>query len=137
MPIAGARFRPDHSYTTGMGAQMMSDETDDLAAWAARQAVMAALTLAPRSGDGRGDTYVDHFSVDHTVEVIDRKPRRSARVVNDAEHAAAVEFGSGERNDAMTGPNDRPQGGWNNPNRVLARAGSMVGEMRDTDRLPG
>lgn len=131
MPVIRARFRPNHSVVDGMGAQMMSGDTADVASWSARQAVMAALTLSPRGESS--DPYVAHFNVDATVTTIDGKPRRSSRVVNDSDHAAAVEFGSGERNAGQTGPNPRPQGGFNNPRRVLARAGDLIGEYQARD----
>lgn len=130
MPVARARFVPNHG-PTGMGGQMMSGETADLAEWAGRQVVFAALGISPRtSGD-----YAAHFEVVHDVQVIDGNPRRSSVVVNDSDHAAAVEFGSGRENEGMTGPGERPQGGWNRPARVLARAGDMVGEYQDRERL--
>lgn len=128
MPVVAARFVPNHK---GMRAQMMSDDTQDVADKAARDVIFAALPISPESdptekGASDGTSYKQHFSVRQIVVTINGNPRRAAAAVNDSKYAAQVEFG--------TGPGwkgERRQGGTpGTPSRVLGRAGATVGQYR-------
>jgi hypothetical protein len=56
--------------------------------------------------------------------------RATALVGNTAPHSAAIEFGSGEGSVGDSAGEGRPQGGSNQPYRVLGRAGATIGEFR-------
>ena len=115
----------------GMKAIRLSPELSKAAMQAGTDVVLVALTLSPESrpgekGAGDGTSYREHFEVSPIVVDIGRGPRQSARVENDADYAAQVEFGIGP---GWKG--DRPQGGNpGRPQRVLGRAGAAVGEYK-------
>jgi hypothetical protein len=56
--------------------------------------------------------------------------RATALVGNTDPKAAAIEFGSGDGSVGDSAGEGRPQGGSNQPFRVLGRAGAMIGEFR-------
>lgn len=62
---------------------------------------------------------------------IDGLLRSTALVGNTAPHAASVEFGSGEPSSGDSSGEDRPQGGYNKPMRVLGRAGRAFGDFHE------
>lgn len=115
---------------SGMRKHMLSGDVSDAAVGAARDIIPIAQAFAPESdpaekGAGDGTHYEDHFSVDKVVVTIQdgtfSNPRRAARVVNDAEYAAQVEFGT---RPASFG--QRKQGGSHGtPARPLGRAGAF------------
>jgi hypothetical protein len=87
----------------------------------------------PERGPDSGPAYKDSFIVVPGEPLkIDGLERATALVGNTSDHAAAIEFGSGEVGDIVGGGGStgegRPQGGGNSPKRVLARAGSRIGE---------
>lgn len=117
----------------GMARLLMDDGVQKAALAAAADVVLVALKLAPEAAPGEkgasdGTTYRQHFSVEPTVVSLKRwGPRRSARVVNDASYAAAVEFGTGR---GWRG--SRKQGGNpGRPQRPLGRAGAVVGDYKN------
>lgn len=72
-----------------------------------------AIGISPRSGDGEGRAYADSFDVEaEIVHGFRGGPRAAAVLVNDAPHAAAVEFGNKQT--------PRPQ-------RVLGRTAAYLG----------
>jgi hypothetical protein len=126
--MARARYEPSNP---GMKAIRMSADLSKAAMAAGTDVVLVALTLSPDAKPGEkgasdGTSYREHFEVSPIVVDIGRGPRQSARVENDADYAAQVEFG--------TGPGwkgDRVQGGNpGRPHRVLGRAGQQVGEYK-------
>lgn len=56
------------------------------------------------------------------------QPRAVVEVVNTDEKAAAIEFGSGQPSVGDAAGDPRPQGGSNQPFRVLGRAAARVGD---------
>jgi len=59
------------------------------------------------------------------------QPRAVAEVINTDDKAPAIEWGSGQANDGASPDTDRPQGGSNQPFRVLGRAGARVGDFHE------
>lgn len=130
MPRVRTRYVADNS---DFRKHMMSDVVQDPATEVAKELIPIAQAFAPESdpdekGSGDGTRYQDHFFVDETVIVIvdqgHANPRRAARVVNDSDYAAQVEYSEGVRE----GGKRRPQGGTHGgriPARPLGRAGAF------------
>lgn len=98
----------------------------------AKDVKAVAKAISPE-GDEReeGVAYKDSFIV------VPGKPlkikglsRATALVGNTAPHSAAIEFGSGDGSVGDSAGEGRPQGGSNQPFRVLGRAGATIGEFR-------
>ena len=111
---------------------MMSGVISEMSVEAAKDVIPIAVAFSPESdpsekGSGDGTRYQDHFFVDTTVVVIQdgdfSNPRQAARVVNDSQYAAQVEFNEGQRPQGVR----RKQGGTHGttPNRPLGRAGAF------------
>lgn len=75
----------------GLRNIMKSDEVGDVCYDVARQVMSNAQALAPDGPTGR---YASSFSVSRISERMGGAERAGAQVVNDAPHAAAVEFGN-------------------------------------------
>lgn len=119
-----ARYVRDNK---GFAAFAMSDGVGDFAEHVAEDIVAVAIGNSPASGAEKGSSdgtrFKDHFSIHRTVVAIKGKPRQAARIDNDAEYAAQVEFGFG--------PNARPQGGSHGEaTRPLGRAAALFGDWR-------
>lgn len=94
-------------------------------------AALAGTLVEHKSEDQRqkGKAYADSFKVvPGEIVVIDGLPRVTSDVVNTADHSAALEFGSGEPSVGDTAGEGREQGGYNEAQRPLGRAGAIIGE---------
>lgn len=91
----------------------------------------------PRSGKPGKPHYTDAFSL-HTegleTLVFDGRvgrwnPHAMVQISNHAQNAIALEFGSGDPSEGLTGGRERQakQGGWNKAKRPLGRAGRAIG----------
>lgn len=129
------RYKENHD---SFGKLMVSEQILKVAREAGENVVIEATALAPTSsaaekGAGDGSHYKDHFNIAPKVVFIKGNPRAAVEVVNDANYAAQVEFGTGPGY-YREGPDGemtagRPQGGDpGNPQRVLGRAGAKVGK---------
>lgn len=87
-------------------------------------------TLVEHKGErGKDKPYASSFKVvPDEIVVIDGLPRVTAAVVNTSDHSAALEFGSGEPSVGDSEGEGRPQGGYNEAQRPLGRAGAIIGE---------
>ena len=112
-----------------MARLLMSDQTQDLADQGAQAGVTYARLYAAGARPKLPASYIAGFkAVAGPPVVLDRNPRRTARVVNEDRIAAAIEFGSGIRSGGNDGRGRaRPQGGYSDPHRVLGRAGARLG----------
>lgn len=124
---------PESKGMLPFGAFAVSPRIQKVALKIAKDVKAVAESIAP-VGDGRdpkdGPAYKDSFIVVPGPPLkIDGLERATALVGNTADHAAAVEFGSGE---GSTDAEPRPQGGGNHPHRTLGRAGSMIGDFHDS-----
>lgn len=107
--MADARYVPNKA---GWDKIAMSPELLEACMAEARKGKRFAEAIAPRSGDERGKPYADSFDVEATVVTWRRGPRVAAQLVNDAPHAAAVEWGNTQT----------PE-----PHRVLGRTAAYLG----------
>jgi hypothetical protein len=125
-PYPGSPYLP-------FGAFCVSPRMQGLMNKVGRDTAIIAKMISPDSADdGRDDgrpAYRDSFVV--TVgEILKIKglKRVTSNVGNTADHAAAVEFGSGEGSLGDSSGETRPQGGSNRPQRVLGKAGRIMGD---------
>ena len=103
------RYEPNRSEWDKI---VMSPEIQEACLEEARKGQRYAESIAPRSGDDEGVPYADSFDVEAVVVHWFGGPRVAARLVNDAPHAAALEFG-----------NKRTP----HPHRVLGRTAEYLG----------
>ena len=80
------RYEPNHS---DVGKILVSDEMGDAMEAAARAGIGYAQTIAPRE---TGE-YAASFDVERRIDYGGRSPRVAVDIVNNADHAAAVEWG--------------------------------------------
>lgn len=87
-------------------------------------------TFVPSSSEPKdGPAYADSFHVvPGKIITIEGLPRVTSDVVNTADHAAALEFGSGDQSVGDSAGEPRPQGGSNKAMRPLGRAGAKIGD---------
>lgn len=118
MPMTFRRYKPDHA---GIAAFLHGPEL--------RSATRAHADDVVALAKADSATLADSWAVeDGAPEVIGDYSRLTVNVVNSHRAAAAIEFGSGRGRAGSSG--DRPQGGFNHPQRVLGRAGARIGDMR-------
>lgn len=89
--MADAEYRPNQR---GWDAVALSPQILAACVAEAERGMAYAITIAPRSDDGDGKPYADSFEVQAVVVRFRQGPRVAARLLNDAPHAAAVEFGN-------------------------------------------
>lgn len=108
--MADARYEPS---ARGFAEMSMSPDILDACMAEAARGKAFAVGISPRSGDDEGRPYADSFDVEATVvHYFRRGPRVAARLINNAPHAAAVEFG-----------NKRMR----KPHRVIGRTAAFLG----------
>jgi hypothetical protein len=121
-PYPGSPYLPFGAFVMSPRMQgLVLKVTSDMAVYA--RAISPDNTDDQREGKPR---YKDSFKV--TVgEIVKIKglKRVTANLGNTADHAAAIEFGSGE---GSTDAEYRPQGGGNLPFRVLGKTGRAFGD---------
>lgn len=79
----------------GWDAIALGPEMQKLTSEVAEKAKAHARSIAPESNDGRGVPYKDSFDVEQiVVKEFGRGVRAGARLINTAQHAAAVEWGN-------------------------------------------
>ena len=106
--MADARYEP-----SGWDKIVMSPDILDACVAEAKKGQAFAEGISPRSGDQRGKPYADSFDVETgTTDVFRGGPRVVARLINDAPHSPAVEWG-----------NKRMR----KPHRVLGRTAAFLG----------
>lgn len=119
---AKSTYLPDHG---GFGRYMKTSPALQKAMLkiGRRIAATAAATAPKDSGE-----YAASFEVNPggLVGLMDKRvgkinQRLTAEVANNARHAAALEFGSGSAAEG-TGAGERPQGGYNEAQRILIKA---------------
>jgi len=124
-PYPGSPYMP-------FGAFVMSPRMQGLVTKVTLDMSVVARALSPDSADdGRQSKprYKDSFKVTvGSVVKIKGLKRVTSNLGNTADHAAAIEFGSGE---GSTDAEDRPQGGGNLPFRVLGRTGRAFGDFHE------
>lgn len=110
------RYRPNNR---DMARLLMSNQTQELADKGARAGVIEAQQTAMEAG--LPEDYVDSIKAEvGPVVVLDRNPRRTARVVARHRLAGVFEFGSGRKR-------PREQGGSSPTYRILGRAAAKIG----------
>lgn len=107
--MADGHYEPNRA---GWAEFAMSPELLEACMAEARKGKRFAESIAPRSGDERGKPYADSFDVEATTVTWRRGPRVAAKLVNDAPHAAAVEWGNKQTPEA---------------HRVLGRTAAYLG----------
>jgi len=119
-PYPGSPFLP-------FGAFAVSARMQGLMNKVGRDTAGLAKMFVPSGSDEKGgQSYRESFViVPGSLVKIKGLRRVSTNVVNTADHAAALEFGSGE---ASGDGEPRPQGGGNLPKRPLGKAGMMMGD---------
>ena len=126
-PYPGSPYLP-------FGAFVMSPRMQGLVNKISRDVAVIARMLSPESEDEREDKprYKDSFgtAVGKPVK-IDGLTRVSGLVFNTSPQAPAVEFGSGSESIGDAAGEDRPQGGYNKPFRVLGKAGRIMGDFHE------
>jgi hypothetical protein len=131
-------FRPHSDGTGSFSAFAVSPQLRKPLVSAAFEVIAIAKAIAPR-GPGRPGhrPYADSFAV-NKARATYLKPKRGPRqgravatVINDADNAVPMEFGSGDPSVGLSAGADRPQGGWNKPYRVLGKAGGRVGDWHE------
>lgn len=119
-PANTQRDLPPRTGTKAMDAFLMSDRIQDVSYEASQDVVGEAERLTAALGVVESGEYISGFKVepDHIVMASDDhpNPRRASRVVNDADHAATVEYGArngeGMRIMRLAGAKyDSPKGG--------------------------
>lgn len=79
----------------GWAEVIMSPDILDACLAEAHRGKAFAISISPRSGDGKGKPYADSFSAFPSVTHDFRGgPRVMAYVMNDAPHSPAIEFGN-------------------------------------------
>jgi len=120
--VRNARFRPDDEGRMAagdFGQFMLSEQIQDVAEEGARD--IAALATADQKISS--DPYTAEA---HEPIVIAGNPRATAQVVGNDRLHAVEEFGSGTRSQGTTAGQPRPQGGYSEPRRTLAKAAAQV-----------
>lgn len=112
------------------GAFALSPRIQKLTIRIGMEVAALAGTLVEHKGERSADKpYAASFKVIPGVIVtIDGLPRVTSNVWNSSDHAAALEFGSGEPSVGESTGESRPQGGYNEAQRPLGRAGAMIGD---------
>lgn len=90
--VDDVRYKPDFNRTTGTGGLLTTPEMFGLVELVAYEAIPFARAVSPDALP-YGVGYVDKFSVSIGTERIARSKRAVAYLSNDADYAAAVEYG--------------------------------------------
>jgi hypothetical protein len=125
-PYPGSPYLPFSRFCTSRRVQgLVLHIAADVAAF--------AKSISPESDDERDKPrYKDSFIVRPGKALrLDGLARATALVGNTSPQAPSVEFGSGEGSVGDSSGQDRPQGGWNRPMRVLGRAGMAFGDFHE------
>lgn len=96
----------------GWAEIIMSPDILDACLAEAKRGKVYAISISPRSGDGKGKPFADSFSAIPSVTHDFRGgPRVMAYLMNDSDHSAAVEFGNKH----------------SRPHRILGRTAAYLG----------
>jgi hypothetical protein len=93
-----------------------------------KQAADQVIGIARGIGPKKSGNYISSFGIG-TKRTFWFKPKDGPLQL--AANAAAIEWGSGVPNTGATPDIERPQGGNNQPFRVLGRAGARVGDFHE------
>ena len=126
-------FTPHTDGSLPMSAFVISGQIRHPCLQAAAEVIGIAKSIAPT----KSGTYANAFGIGPDKKFW-FKPvgeplqlRAVVEVVNTDTKAVAIEFGSGEQSVGDSAGDERPQGGWNKPYRVLGRAGAKVGDFHE------
>ena len=127
-------FAPHSDGSGSMSSFVISSQIRRPVMLAALEVIGIAKAMAPKeSGE-----YSRSFAIGQRRKMFMFKPegeplqpRALVEVINTAESAPAIEFGSGKRSVGDSAGDPRPQGGGNKPFRILGRAGARVGDFHE------